>query len=65
MTKPREWQPMELNSIERRLTEARDLLSQAAALLEARDMEQLANLTDLHLDEEGTRNDHPHGRRYR
>lgn len=65
MAKPQDWQPMDLSSIERRLTEARDLLAQAATLLEARDMEQLANLTDLHLDEEGARNEHPHGRRYR
>ena len=65
MTKPPEWQPMDFGSVERRLTEARDLLLQAAKLLEARDLENVATLTDLHLDQENARNGNANGRRYR
>jgi hypothetical protein len=65
MPNPPHWRPMQFDELERRLTEARDLLSQAARLIATQDLEKVSGLADLHLDEEKRRDEHAHRRRYR
>lgn len=65
MPQPPDWRPADFSEIERRLTEARDLLAHAARLLEAREMEKVTNLADVTLDQESRAHEHTHGRRYR
>lgn len=65
MTKKSEWRPLEFTELERRLTEAKSLLEQAARLMEARDLEKVHSIAEMHLQEEQARNGHPHRRRYR
>jgi len=65
MTRRPEWRPMDFSELERRLTEAKSLLEQAAQLMEAREMDKVSTLAEMHLQEEKARDEHAFGRRYR
>lgn len=65
MTRAPQWRPLEFTELERRLTEAKNLLEQAARLMEARELEKVSTIAEMHLEEERGRHGHALGRRYR
>lgn len=62
---PPQWRAADFSELERRLTEAKRLLEQAARMMEAREMEKVSAVAELHLDQARRRHDHTIGRRYR
>jgi hypothetical protein len=60
-----QWRAADFGELEARLTEVRDLLAQAARMIEAREMENIADLADMTLEQEARAHEHTNGRRYR
>jgi hypothetical protein len=60
-----QWKTLDLSELQRRLTEVKLLLEQAAALAAAQDANRLASMTELQQRQAEERHGNPQRQRYR
>ena len=60
-----QWRSFDFSELERRLTEAKDMLAQAARMIEVSETQKLDTMAEIGLEQARRQDDHPHRQRYR